>query len=172
MIVYHGSDSVVENIDLKKCHPYKDFGKGFYVTTDKNQAVKFSKLVARKNGKSKGYVSSYEMSDCSKLRVIEFKTTNKDWLNCVVGYRNLDNRNLKDEYDDADIIIGKIADDDTAFVINAYTSGVFGEIGSDEAVKMAVKRFVPEKLKDQLCFKSKKAILKLKYINSEETYCD
>ncbi|MBZ9634692.1 DUF3990 domain-containing protein [Clostridium sp. FP1] len=27
MILYHGSNIMIENIDLNKCIPYKDFGK-------------------------------------------------------------------------------------------------------------------------------------------------
>lgn len=34
IILYHGSYCVVENPDLNKCKPGKDFGLGFYVTTD------------------------------------------------------------------------------------------------------------------------------------------
>ena len=29
MKLYHGSNVVIENIDLAKCKPYKDFGQGF-----------------------------------------------------------------------------------------------------------------------------------------------
>ena len=41
MLLYHGSYTPVENIDLNKCDEGKDFGKGFYVTADKNQARNF-----------------------------------------------------------------------------------------------------------------------------------
>lgn len=30
MILYHGSNIMIQNIDLNKCRPYRDFGKGFY----------------------------------------------------------------------------------------------------------------------------------------------
>ena len=33
MLLYHGSYCEVVSPDLQKCAPYKDFGKGFYVTT-------------------------------------------------------------------------------------------------------------------------------------------
>mgnify|MGYP004442876817 FL=1 len=29
MKLYHGSNTIIENIDLAKSKPYKDFGKGF-----------------------------------------------------------------------------------------------------------------------------------------------
>lgn len=32
MILYHGSNVVIDEIDLLQCKPYKDFGKGFYLT--------------------------------------------------------------------------------------------------------------------------------------------
>lgn len=38
-IVYHGSYTEVSKIDLSKCDLERDFGQGFYVTTDRNQAI-------------------------------------------------------------------------------------------------------------------------------------
>jgi len=32
MKLYHGSNMIIANVDLEKCRPYKDFGKGFYCT--------------------------------------------------------------------------------------------------------------------------------------------
>ncbi len=40
IILYHGSYCVVEKPDLEKCALYKDFGRGFYLTTSKEQADK------------------------------------------------------------------------------------------------------------------------------------
>ncbi|WP_196814247.1 DUF3990 domain-containing protein [Butyrivibrio sp. LC3010] len=34
MLLYHGSYTSVENIDLNQCMNGKDFGKGFYLTSD------------------------------------------------------------------------------------------------------------------------------------------
>ena len=42
--LYHGSYMPVEKIDLKKCVPYKDFGRGFYVTSSVEQAKNFIRL--------------------------------------------------------------------------------------------------------------------------------
>ena len=41
IILYHGSYCVVQTPDLSKCAAGKDFGRGFYLTTSKNQAQKF-----------------------------------------------------------------------------------------------------------------------------------
>jgi hypothetical protein len=36
MRVYHGSYTAVTTIDLSKCEPKRDFGRGFYVTKSQN----------------------------------------------------------------------------------------------------------------------------------------
>lgn len=41
MILYHGSYCEVKIPDLSKCSDFKDFGKGFYLTSSKEQAEKF-----------------------------------------------------------------------------------------------------------------------------------
>ncbi len=46
MKLYHGSNITVETIDLGKCRPYKDFGKGFYLTDIEAQAT-FSKVTSQ-----------------------------------------------------------------------------------------------------------------------------
>ena len=47
MKLYHGSNLDINEIDLSKCRPYKDFGQGFYLTELEDQAVKMAKRVAR-----------------------------------------------------------------------------------------------------------------------------
>ena len=54
MILYHGTYIDIRSIDLDRCMPYKDFGKGFYLTDIEQQArdmairthILFSKLTA------------------------------------------------------------------------------------------------------------------------------
>ncbi|MDR1895055.1 MAG: DUF3990 domain-containing protein [Spirochaetales bacterium] len=35
MILYHGSNLEIEAVQLSRCQPYKDFGRGFYTTAMK-----------------------------------------------------------------------------------------------------------------------------------------
>lgn len=42
MILYHGSNIDIEIIDLSKSKPYKDFGRGFYLSADKKQAMRMA----------------------------------------------------------------------------------------------------------------------------------
>ena len=39
MILYHGTNITFETIDLKKSKPNKDFGQGFYLSADYEQAM-------------------------------------------------------------------------------------------------------------------------------------
>lgn len=49
MILYHGSNVVVESPKLIKQNRFLDFGYGFYTTTNKEQAENFArKIMARR----------------------------------------------------------------------------------------------------------------------------
>ena len=43
MLLYHGSNTDIKSIGLAMCRPYKDFGRGFYLTELKDQAEKWRK---------------------------------------------------------------------------------------------------------------------------------
>lgn len=42
MILYHGTYQQFDSIDLEKCRPFKDFGRGFYLTDLEDQAMKMA----------------------------------------------------------------------------------------------------------------------------------
>ena len=51
--LYHGSACAFVRPDVSKGRPYKDFGKGFYMSVDREQAIgmmhkKFAELFARR----------------------------------------------------------------------------------------------------------------------------
>ena len=41
MILYHGSNQDIKEIDLTKTRPNKDFGQGFYLTADKKKLCRW-----------------------------------------------------------------------------------------------------------------------------------
>ena len=54
MILYHGTYIDIRSIDLDRCMPYKDFGKGFYLTDIEQQAQQlFLRLVKEMTKKQK-----------------------------------------------------------------------------------------------------------------------
>lgn len=176
VILYHGSFENVSKPDLSKCKTGKDFGRGFYLTTDKNQAKAFVRTTIRKKILSKeipadvkaGYVSSFVFHSSSELNVFEFRKADKNWLHCVCAHRIQGKfPEVFSDYIKYDVIIGKIANDKTNPVITLYLAGGFGETGSKNADRMACRLLLPEVLTDQLCFRTERALACLEYKNSE-----
>ena len=59
LILYHGSYCAVEEPDLDRCAKFKDFGRGFYLTSSKAQAENFAKISTAK-AKNRGLISENE----------------------------------------------------------------------------------------------------------------
>lgn len=177
IVLYHGSYCIVENPDLEKCAQFKDFGQGFYLTTSKEQAKSFAKIStskAMKNGivssnQKFGYISFFKYSLNDNLKIKSFETANNDWLHCVVAHRKTQFfAEIKTSMKDFDIISGKIANDNTNATILAYMGNLYGEVGSELADNICISLLLPEKLKDQFCFRSKNAISTLSFLKSEK----
>lgn len=177
MILYHGSYMVVEHPDLQKCRKGKDFGRGFYLTSSKTQAERFTKTAIRKalldgvipKETVAGYVSSYKISSADGMQTYLFDDADREWLHCVVGHRKIGSLPGEiEKWENYDLLIGKIANDNTNLVITAYMDGVYGVIGTENADKMAISFLEPENLKDQFCFRTEQAIRKLVFLGGEE----
>lgn len=178
IILYHGSYIEVETVDLAKCYRGLDFGKGFYVTTSNKQATNFVPSSVRKAitkgiiqpdfDVSEGVISKYQFHLEPTLKILEFKKADINWLHFVAAHRNRQLfQSIVAKYADYDIVIGKIADDQTAATLAAYVSGAYGIPGSDEADQFAIRKLLPNKLKDQYCFRTEKALKYLRFIGSE-----
>jgi hypothetical protein len=125
MKLYHGSNTVIETIDFKKCRPYKDFGRGFYLTEIEEQAT----LKARRTASIYGgtaVVTAFEfnktvaLSD-SKLMVRCFDEPNEEWALFVMNNRSRTNVHSFHEYD---IVIGPVADDTIAMLFRNFDDGI------------------------------------------------
>jgi CRISPR/Cas system-associated endonuclease/helicase Cas3 len=123
MRVYHGSDTLVSVIDLQKCKPNRDFGRGFYVTKLRSQAESMAKRVT-KYSKKPPVVTEYEFDEYAyqdnDLNVLRFDAYNEEWLDFVVLNRNADKRRQAHEYD---IVEGNVADDKITRNITKYLKG-------------------------------------------------
>ena len=148
MILYHGSNVEVKEPILLKVQRELDFGKGFYTTSDMEQAARWAWRTAKRRGESNAFVTVYEVNEDErkKIRILSFDSPNVEWLNLVV-------KNRKGEYiaENWDIISGPVADDQTAQVIDLYLEGAYDE-------EEAIRRFLTQRLKDQYAFKTKEAL--------------
>ena len=90
MILYHGSNVIVEQPKLIRQNRYLDFGFGFYTTTNRDQAVNFAQKVTdrRKTGAATLNIYSVEeavaFKECSLLR---FDSPDEAWLDFVAENR-------------------------------------------------------------------------------------
>ena len=112
---------------------------------------------------------SFSCTGSSSLKSFAFETADVDWLHCVVAHRrNGAFSDVKALMQDYDVISGKIANDDTNATIIAYMNNVFGTMESEQADRMCISLLLPERLKDQFCFRSDKAISMLEFLKSEK----
>ena len=122
MIVYHGSSEVVRQPDTLHSYRALDFGKGFYVTTVREQAERWARRKADLFGGT-SVVSRYRMrDDLSQFRVRRFPDDLMEWIEFVC-----DCRDGKPTYQQYDIIIGKVANDKVFRVVDMYHSGIWGK---------------------------------------------
>lgn len=152
--LYHGSNVAVEKPKLFPHVRALDFGAGFYLTSSYEQASRWSKTTVRRREVGKATVSVYEIDEknLAKMAFLKFEGANADWLKFVSSNRK--NIPISQEWD---VISGPVANDNTMPVLNLYLKGDYDE---DEALK----RLLPQKLKDQYVFKTEKALSMLKFV--------
>lgn len=162
MILYHGSNIHIHSIELQKCRPYKDFGRGFYCTTIKSQAELMAKRVAAIYG-GIPCITQIELDETvfndTVLSVKKFEGATKEWAMFVLNNRNkhfTQINSLECNHDNKyDIVIGPVANDDLALLFRTFANKLID-------LDSLVKGLKYKKLTDQYSFHTNKA---LKYIN-------
>lgn len=176
-LLYHGSYAAVERPDLARCEPGKDFGQGFYVTTDPEQARRFIRTSVRKAVRRgiitgttlKGFVSVYSYHEMPEIETKEFQKADRDWLHCVVAHRRVASfPQIVKQYDKFDIIRGKVANDRTNPTITIYMGGGYGEVMTAAADETAIRILEPFNLTDQVCFRTERSLQCLRFLKVEE----
>lgn len=117
MKLYHGSNVRIEVIDLDKSKPFKDFGKGFYLSDIETQAMEMAKFKSSISG-SVPVVTGFEFDVdgliSSNLKTKRFETYSDEWLDFIIA-----NREGK-EVEKYDFVYGPIADDKVGFQLRRY----------------------------------------------------
>lgn len=120
MKLYHGSNQAILNIDLSKGKRFKDFGKGFYTTHLREQAVYWSKRITERFG-GKATVTEFDfdldavMADGLNVKI--FEKPDKEWALFVMANRKQEADEFMHNYD---IVIGPVADDKMARLFGLY----------------------------------------------------
>ena len=158
MILYHGSNVAIEHPRLIRHLRTLDFGAGFYLTSDYAQAARWAQLTTKRRQVGSPLVSVFDVDDLAywQLKILSFTAPSVDWLRFISANR----RNAVDA-DDWDVVSGPVADDNTMPVLNLYLQGTYTE-------KEAIRRLLPQKLKDQYAFKTEQALACLEFSEVKE----
>lgn len=160
--LYHGSNARVEKPDLHKSKPYKDFGQGFYLSDDKQQAwdIAYSKVAQFKTGKA--MVSTFLFDDSvilsNELNIKIFNDYSEEWARFIL--MNRDKSELQPSHN-FDIVYGPIADDGVTFQLRRFWGGVISIEKLIEELKYA------KGITFQYYFGTENALNKLHYDTTE-----
>ena len=155
MMMYHSSNVSVENPDTKHSRQYLDFGRGFYLTSLKEQAVRYAQRFKRRG--QQAWLNTYELVYKENTwNIKRFDSYDKQWLDFVAQCRE------GKEVGNYDMVIGGIANDRVIITLDRY---FIGEISQEEA--LGLLRF--EKPNIQYCIRSERMLREcLTYISSDQ----
>ena len=160
MTLYHGTNVDIETIDLTQGLRHKDFGKGFYLTPDKNTAIRMAQKKSRLFGGT-AMLMTYEMDDVAKHSELKVKvfpeTACVEWLLFVDA--NRDRKNVEPIHD-YDIVIGPIADDGVVLQLTNFREGIYSP---EQAAEQLQDRYLDQ----QYYFGTERALRLLHKTNAE-----
>lgn len=110
MILFHGTYLDFDRIDLSKSNKGKDFGKGFYLSENKEQAEKMAVFKSLQYG-SKPIILKYDFDENflkSELSFLKFTKYSKEWADFILRNRMNENDANIHQYD---VVYGPIAND-------------------------------------------------------------
>ena len=162
MILYHGSNIKIDEIDLNKCRKYKDFGQGFYCTSIRKQAEFMAERTVRRQQIGEPCVNEFELDENiyndENIKIKRFDKPSKEWAEFVLNNRD---RNFKDFNSEKcntdnkyDLVIGPVADDDIIVLFRTFVRGIID-------IDTLIADLTYKELTDQYSFHTKKA---LKYL--------
>ncbi|MDD2952622.1 MAG: DUF3990 domain-containing protein [Parabacteroides sp.] len=124
MILYHGSNMSIDAVDLKRSKRAKDFGQGFYLSKDIEQAQKMAELTTFRQSVGYPTITAFNIDDsfllsCSfNIKIFEGYT--EEWAEFVLMNRRNSTSEPAHSYD---IVVGPIADDKVGVQIRRFIMG-------------------------------------------------
>ena len=121
MKLYHGSNIEINEIDYSKSKPFKDFGKGFYLSDVFQQALDMASSKADILG-GNPIVSTFEFDiegmEQSTLAIKKFNGYTLDWAEFIIANR------LGKPVKKYDYVYGPIADDYIGYQLRRWNDGI------------------------------------------------
>lgn len=138
-IIYHGSQQIVKQPEIRATKYSKDFATGFYCTLLKEQAVRWATRYP-----VTGYVNEFFYEENTALKIKSFPEMTEEWLDFIADCRNGGEH-------DFDIVEGPMANDT---IFNYVQDFVDGKISREAFWELA--KF--KKPTHQICFHTEKAL--------------
>ena len=136
--LYHGSNMKIEVPDLVHSKPFKDFGSGFYLSADKQQAwdMAFQKVNQTREGQAEvtEFLFDETLLTSDQLKVLYYPDYCEEWALFVLKNRD---KNTQLPIHDYDIVYGPIADDGVTYQLRRYEGGVISLSRLVEELKYA-----------------------------------
>ena len=152
LILYHGSNCNFDKVDISKSKDKRDFGKGFYTTTLREQAEDWAEALFDRYKGDGIFIYELELELTGELSVKKYEGLSEEWLLMVQKNRTLGGVQHK-----FDIVQGPVANDKTARTIALYIAGI---IDANEAIK----RLQYNQINDQVSLHTSAALSRLKII--------
>jgi hypothetical protein len=155
-ILYHGSNHSFDEVDLSKSKDKRDFGRGFYTTTLREQAEDWARVLFDRYKGDGIFVYEMELEFTSDLSVKEYEGFSEEWLLMVQK-----NRTLGGIQHNFDIVQGPVANDKTARTIALYIARI---INANEAIE----RLKINKVNNQVSIHTPVALSRLKMLRKQQ----
>ena len=165
MILYHGGLCVIEIPNVASGRAKVDFGKGFYLTDIKEQALRWANRRKRQSLKTIGFLNKYEYIENSNLKIKKFNGYDEEWLDFVVLNRT---NNSDEAIGDYDIVVGNVADDEVIVAIDTYIEQLEKGRTSEYSKPALLAELKYSNPNNQYAFKTEKSLIALKHIESDE----
>ena len=165
MMLYHGGLTIIETPDITLGRQKVDFGRGFYLTDIKDQAVRWINRKKRQTSQKSGFLNIYEYLEKPELNIKIFSGYNDEWLDYVVNNRTNDRDEIIGNYD---IVIGNVANDEVIVAIDTYIEQLEKGKTTEYSKPALLAELAFSKQNSQYAFKTEKSLISLKFIKAEE----
>jgi hypothetical protein len=154
MTVFHGSNADFSAVSPAFAKDKRDFGRGFYTTTIREQAASWAENMCRRYKTKTAYLYEFEFS-LHGLTVKTFDAMTKAWLDSI-----FENRLRGGIQHTFDVVIGPAANDRTVNTLNLY-------ISRELTLEEALNRLTYIQANNQVSIHTERALNNLVFVRRE-----
>ena len=157
--LYHGGDNIINTPEIREPIRTLDFGKGFYLTSSKQQAIDWVYRRLDNRNISQGYINTYDFDESLAkkfLKIKRFEKADEAWVDFVMK-----NRRIIEFEHDYDIVIGPVANDKVYTAFALYEGGTISK-------DILIQELKTYRLVDQYLFHTNESLKYLRFKEAKE----